>query len=509
DGHGSAYVPRRRRDRGGRQHDAQRRRARAPDGQVRARGVRLRSRPEGPRRDVGGGVRPRRAGQGSARRRGSGAPGRLQLRHVRPHRRPHERRSAHAARPRRDGRVRRPGRHGAADPQSRGPQPAGRGQPARAVPAQVRPAGGRRHDDARLQPAHPPAGAQLRESGRLGRQLRRRHRVRSSRLDHLRGDGRRAEPHEGGSAVPAPSRLLLLRAGRPRAGRSAADGAAPRDGAVRTRGRRRRPANRHRLPDRGPRVGPGCRVLPVPPQEPGEARGRWSAADPRRPRRPATGHAQRSDAGRRARRGVVRHRRAGPRVHRRQRPARCLQPGARQGRGAVQPARGLLVRRGLDLLRLHERRRRRERRRQLGRLPRGVRAGLGVPPAPAARRPAHPLVRVPGRRRARLPGQPDGDAARRPAALRGRRQHPLRRHASAAARPGSCQPAHRPVRGRRPVRVRRQHLQRVGARGRLLQPERPVALLQRLRGVRGDALGEPRRRHDVRRHGSLGAGTAL
>ena len=97
----------------------------------------------------------------------------------------------------------------------------------------------------------------------------------------------------------------------------------------------------------------------------------------------------------------------------RQRPARDLLPGPRQGRRAVQPARGLLGGRRQHLLRVHQRRRRQERRRQLGRLRGGLRPGLGVPPGRQGRLAAARL-RVAERRRSST--RPTTSRSRRAAA---------------------------------------------------------------------------------------------
>ncbi len=78
---------------------------------------------------------------------------------------------------------------------------------------------------------------------------------------------------------------------------------------------------------------------------------------------------------------------------------RCVdvQPGMGEGRREVLPARGLLGGRQHDLLRLDRRRRREEQRSLPGRLPEGLRPGLGLPPRPRRRRDAHARLRVPGK----------------------------------------------------------------------------------------------------------------
>ena len=147
-----------------------------------------------------------------------------------------------------------------------------------------------------------------------------------------------------------------------------------------------RPAHRHRLRDRGPRLRRRRRLLPLPAARPATTSTAGGALQMLAVARPAATStcARASSAAGRCRSTLGRHRRARSRVRRTSttRAARSSRASAKGG-AQVQPARGLLGGRRDDLLRLHQRRRRQERRREPRRLRRGLRPGLGVP----ARRP--------------------------------------------------------------------------------------------------------------------------
>ena len=180
------------------------------------------------------------------------------------------------------------------------------------------------------------------------------------------------------------------------------------DGPVRARGGGDRSAQRDRLRDRGRRRGLRLGLLPLHPGRPVRPlQGRHAAdAGHRRParRRPAPGPGHR--ASRSPSRGSTINTPDTNSTNNNQ-AGSVFRQGFDQGGGAVQPARGHLVgRRGLDVLRLDQRRRRQEhadagRRR----LPAGVRADLAVP------RQRHddgadPRLRVRRHGRARLARQP-------------------------------------------------------------------------------------------------------
>ena len=226
--------------------------------------------------------------------------------------------------------------------------------------------------------------AGLRQPQRHDRELRRRDRLPAPLLAHRRGDRRRAGRGRPRRPLREAPRLPVPDARRPRAERARGRRADRRRRPVLARGGGRRPAHGHRLRDRGPRLGRRRRLLPLHagrPQRPGRRR----AAGDARHRRAAAGRPARGAQARRGAAGAVGDdRRARPVADGRRRPSQHVQPGLGEGRREVQPARGLLGGGQHDLLRVHERRRRQERGRQLRRLRRGLRPGVGLPPGRVA-----------------------------------------------------------------------------------------------------------------------------
>ena len=196
-------------------------------------------------------------------------------------------------------------------------------------------------------------GARLHLAQGHDHQLRRRLQPRLQALAHRRGGGQRAQQ--------PPPRLHLPGAGHARAGRDAERAADHPDGALRARSGDDRPAHRHRLRDRGRGRGLRLRLLPLHAHQPPGPLRRRATAHARHRRapagRPAPGPAHRPPAGGH----LVPDQHPGHELHQQQPGRERLPPGLRPGRGQVQPPRGHLVgRRGLDLLRLHQRRRRQE-----------------------------------------------------------------------------------------------------------------------------------------------------
>ena len=285
------------------------------------------------------------------------------------------------------------------DPQPRGPQP---GRPAPAASPATRPvflrrAGRRRDLDARLRPAPPPPGSPT-TSASPGRRPNCAGGIDlpQAGLDQLRGGRRRAR-------TTTDPKLVWVPAPPPRL---------PATGSRSTRG----PGESHQLPpadpeqmgrfsheaiavdqrtgivylteDPGAGIGAGFyRYLPRRTPTVWRRAGELQMLGVRRPA-PTAGHAPRAQTvGEPLAATMVQHRRAGSRGDESSTtPPQRLPPGLRAGRRALQPARGLLVRRGLGVLRLDQRRRRPERRRQRRRLPAGLRPGVGVPPGRARRR---------------------------------------------------------------------------------------------------------------------------
>ena len=256
------------------------------------------------------------------------AAGRVLVRDVRRDRLDDVRRQPHAAGARRHGGVPRTRRHGAADPQPRGPQPAGRRQRRRVRGGEVRHVRRRRHDDAGLRPGIADAGARLHLAERDDRELRRRVRARTALLAHRRGDDRRARESRPREAVRPPPRLPVRGAARPRPERAGARRAAERGRALLARGRLDRPAHGHRLRDRGSGQRPRRRLLPLHPEGPaGADRGR-APPDPRDPGQAALRRARGPDRRAQAAGPLDRDPRARSRIRQRRRPARHVPPGA-------------------------------------------------------------------------------------------------------------------------------------------------------------------------------------
>ena len=333
-------------------------------------------------------------------------------------------RQRHAAGARRHGGVPRTRRNGAADPQPRGPQPAGRRQRRRARGGEVRHVRRRRHDDARLRPAIADARARLHLAERDDRELRRRVRARP------RAPGSPARRRSAGQGIVDPAKQFARRHGylfevpldrRPNelapgvplreAGRFSHEAASTdqRTGIV------------YETEDPGSGRGAGFyRYIPKDPQKL-TAGGRLQILGIQD--KPLYDAREGQTVGRKLPVRWIDIPEPDPEYVNDDDPRGTFRQGRRLGRDPVQPARGLLVRRGRrqHLLRLDQRRRQEERRPQLRRLPRGLRPGLGVPAARALRRAADPALRVAGPRGDGLAGQHDGDAGRWAAARRGRR----------------------------------------------------------------------------------------
>ena len=322
---------------------------------------------------------------------------------------------------------------GAADPQPRGPQrdqqpvePRDRRRGA----VHLRPDGGRRLLDARLRPAHPHAWCATSS----------RSRARSSTAPAATGSTtsrwltgeetvsvRSGRRHGYVFPVPVTREPGEMPSGPPiiPMGRFSHEAVTTdqRTGIV------------YETEDAGAGVGSGFyRYLPTDPEDL-YAGGR--AADARRRRapagRPAPGPADRPRAAGR----VVHDQHAGHELDQQQPGRQRLPPGLRPGRRQVQPARRDLVgRRGLDLLRVDQRRRRQERRQQRRRLPAGLRPDLALPRR-WRRRGADPRLRVRRHRGTRLARQHLRLAARRTDPVRGRRiqrlRHPPERARTSAA----------------------------------------------------------------------------
>ena len=310
-----------------------------------------------------------------------------------------------AGRLRRNGRIRRPGKHDGARAQSRGSNqrrtPGRRGQSIRRDRLG-------RHDGGRRRP-EPEAGGRIRHQRGNPHELRRRGHA-LGHMDHVRGD----------VDSQRRSARLLLRGDVGRPGERALKDTDHCDGALLARVDRRRSPHRDRLPDRGllrrqHPSGPEHRgrqrpdhtlelPLPLPAERPQSAPGIAS-----RRRHVAGACDRRRDAERRPLqpRPVVRR----PLGQRQRRAGTC--GCARQGRRSLHAARGLALRRRRLLVRRHAGRRGE------------ARPDLSAHPRPrerGRRRHARARLRIDGRERARPARQPDHHAVGRHLARRGRRR---------------------------------------------------------------------------------------